>query len=423
MTNDAFYSSEKAMSPDERQEYLNQNIKRVVAFAYENAPAVRKRLDKAGVKPSQIATTKDLELIPFITRDEIIELQKDNPPFGGLLTVPLENVYKVVVSPGPIYVPLGSIRYCYDVVRIIESAGMKKGDLVIISFPFLFLAGASLQDALITAGITTISAGPGNTELQVKTMHDLGVTGYVGAPSFLMTLIEKAEELGFNMRRDFKLKLAAVAAEPLLPQVKNIFEQKYGIKITNGIGIGLGPWLGYSCEQGEGFHVLEDIFIEVVDGKTGKQLGPGQVGGLTITSFSNDAFPLIRYRTGDLSSFMAQPCTCGRTSPKFTGILGRESESVKVRALFLTPGQVKAVESELPSISKCQVVLSRVGYKDKITCKVELADEAANRNKVSLDIQNKFKEKSNLRVDEIEFVSKGSTPGDYKYIVDERRYQ
>jgi len=423
LTEDKFNSSAKAISAEDRQEYLNQNIKRIVTFAYENAPAIRKKLDEAGVKPSQIRTTKDLELIPFTTRDELIELQKENPPFGGVLAVPRESVYKIVVSPGPIYAPLGSIKYCYDVVRIIQAAGMVKGDLVIISFPFLFLAGASLQDALITAGITPISAGPGNTELQVNTMRDLGVTGYVGAPSFLMTLLEKAEELGFDIRRDFKLKRAVTAAEPLLPEVKDTFEQKYGIKITNGIGIGLGPWLGYSCEQGEGFHVLEDLFIEIVDRETGKQLKPGEVGGLSITSFSNDAFPLIRYRTGDLSSFMTEPCTCGRTSPKFAGILGRESESVKVRALFLTPGQVKAVESQLPTTSRCQVVLSRARYKDKVTCKVELAVGDIDREKMSQDIQRSFKEKSNLRLDEIEFVAKGTILDGYKYIVDERSYQ
>lgn len=417
------HSSIQAISAEERQEYWNQNVRHIVTFAYDNAPAIREKFDKAGVKPSQISTTKDLELVPFTTRDEIIELQKDNPPFGGLLAVPPESVYKVVVSPGPIYVPLGSVRYCYDVVRIIEAAGMMKGDLVIISFPFLFLAGASLQDALITAGITTISAGPGNTELQVNTMRDLGVTGYAGAPSFLMTLLEKAEELGFDIRRDFKLKQAVVAAEPLLPQVKNTFEQKYGIKITNGIGIGLGPWLGYSCEQGEGFHVLEDVFIEIVDRETGKQLEPGEVGGLALTSFANDAFPLIRYRTGDLSSFSAQPCACGRTSPKFAGILGRESESIKVRALFLTPGQVKALESELPSIAKCQVVVSRSGHMDRVLCKVELTNEAADREKVSQDVQRIFKGKSNLRVDEVEFVVKGTIPEGYKHIVDERSYQ
>ena len=169
--------------------------------------------------------------------------------------------------------------------------------------------------------------------------------------------------------------------------------------------------------------MLEDLFIEIVDRETGKQLKPGEVGGLSITSFSNDAFPLIRYRTGDLSSFMTEPCTCGRTSPKFAGILGRESESVKVRALFLTPGQVKAVESQLPTTSRCQVVLSRARYKDKVTCKVELAVGDIDREKMSQDIQRSFKEKSNLRLDEIEFVAKGTILDGYKYIVDERSYQ
>lgn len=408
----------------ERQEYLNEKVRHIVTFAYKNAPAMREKFDKAEVRPFKIRTTKDLELVPFTTRDELIELQKANPPFGGFLTIPQESLYRVVTSPGPIYVPVGSLSYCYGVAKIIEVAGMRKGDLVIVSLPALFLAGASLEDALVTAGITTISAGPGNTELQVNMMHDLGVTGYCGAPSFLMTLLQRAEELGYDVRRDFKLKHALATAEPLLPEVRNTLEQRYGVKVTNSIGIGVGLWFGYTCGQGEGFHLLDDAFVEIVDPETGKQLGPGEVGALAVTSFINDAFPLIRYRTGDLSSlFGDEPCSCGRTSPKFAGILGRESESVKVRALFLTPGQVKAVESQLPSITKCQVVVSRAEHKDKVSCKVELTNENVDREKVSQDIQRSFKEKSNLRVDEVEFVSPGTIPEGYKHIVDERSYQ
>ena len=206
-------------------------------------------------------------------------------------------------------------------------------------------------------------------------------------------------------------------------EVRNTLEGKYGLKVTNAAGVGVGLWFGFSCEQGEGFHVLEGSFVEVVDLETGKQLEPGEVGGLALTSFANDAFPLVRYRTGDLSSFRAQPCTCGRTSPILTGLLGRESESVKVRALFLTPGQVKALESELPSIAKCQVVVSRSGHKDKVLCMVELTDEAADREKVSQDVQHSFKMKSDLRVDEVEFVAKGTIPEGYKHIVDDRSYR
>ncbi len=420
---DELHSSIQAISAEERQEYWNQNVRHIVTFAYDNAPAIREKFDRARVKPSQISTTKDLELVPFTTRDELIELQKANPPYGGFLTVPRENLFRIVASPGPIYVPVGSISYCYGVAKIIEAAGMRKGDLVMLSLPLLFVAGATLEDALLTSGITVISAGPGNTELQVNMMHDLGVTGYAGAPSFLMTLLQRAEEMGYDVRRDFKLKHAVVTAEPLLLDVRNTLEGKYGLKVTNAAGVGVGLWFGFSCEQGEGFHVLSGSFVEVVDLETGKQLEPGEVGGLALTSFANDAFPLIRYRTGDLSSFSIQPCTCGRTSPKLTGLLGRESESIKVRALFLTPGQVKALESELPSIAKCQVVVSRSGHMDRVLCKVELTNEATDREKVSQDVQRIFKGKSNLRVDGVEFVAKGTIPEGYRHIVDERSYQ
>ncbi len=268
--NDESFIPEEVMSAKERERYYSENIRRLIEFAYENAPAVKDRLDKVGVKPSQIRTTKDLELIPFITRDEIIKLQAANPPFGGLLTMPVKDLYRILFSPGPIYVPMASPECARNVLTILRTAGIKKGDRVICSFPYLLVAGATLGDALALGGMVAIPAGAGNTELQLDMIRDLGIEGYLGTPSFLMNLVRKADELGYDFRREFKLRCGVIGAEPLLPEVRNTLEQDYGIRLTNGIGVGLGTWFGYECRQQAGFHTQGESFVEIVDPETGK---------------------------------------------------------------------------------------------------------------------------------------------------------
>ena len=215
-----------------------------------------------------------------------------------------------------------------------------------------------------------------------------------------------------------------VSAEPLLPEVRNTLQQDYGISLTNALGIGLAVWMGYECRQQAGFHMLEEASVEIVDPETVKQLGPGEVGAMVLTALNdNDAFPIVRYMTGDLSAFQEEPCSCGRTSIRLMGIMGRVGESVKVRALYLTPGQVKTVVSRLAAIAQCQVVVSRVGYRDEMTFNVELADEAIDRDKFSRELQSSFQDACRLRIDKINFVPKGTIFEEHKMIVDERSWQ
>ena len=411
------------MSVEERDNYYHEKVRQLIQFAYENAPAIKKRLDGAGVKPSQIHTTRDLELIPFITRDEIIELQKVDPPYGGLLAVPVPELYRVLYSPGPIYVPIGSLEYARPVLKMLLAAGLQKGDRVICSLPSLFIAGSVAVDAMALGEMVAIPAGAGNTELQVNMVRDLGVKGYFGGPSFLMNLVKKAEELGYDFRQDFKLRCAVVITEPLLPEVRNTLEQDYGISLTDSLGIGIGPALGVECSQKAGFHMLEETFVEIVDPDTGKQLGPGEIGVMVVTAFNNDAFPVVRYMTGDLSAFSQEPCACGQTSVRLMGVMGRVGDSVKIRALYLTPGQVKTVASRFPAISRYQVVVSREGYRDEMTFNLELTDETIDRTKFSRELQASFQDACRLRIDKINFIPGGTIPEGHKTIVDKRSWQ
>jgi len=414
-----FFSPEEAMPVDQRTRYYNRKVREVVRFAYENAPAVRDRLDKAGVTPAQIRTVKNLELIPFISREDIIEMQKENPPYGGLLAMPVPSLYKIIYSPGPIYVPLATVDYCTAARKILFAMGLRRGDMAILSMPPLFMAGASIVDAMALDGIVGVSAGTGNTELQISMIRDLGIKGYIGTPTFLMNMMKKADELGYQ---DIKLSCALVWGEPLLPEVRQALERDYHIRLTDGLGIGVGLDFGYVCGEHAGFHITEEQFVEVVDPDTGKQLKPGEIGVVVVTGFSNNAFPMIRYKTGDLSKLEVEPCPCGRTSPRLMGILGRVGDSVKVRALYITPGQVKSVVSRFPAVAKCQVVVSRIGYKDDMTFNIELADETIDREKFVNELQTSFQDACRLRIDRICFVPRGAIPEGYKTIVDERSW-
>jgi len=272
--------------------------------------------------------------------------------------------------------------------------------------------------------MVAIPAGSGNTELQVNMIRDLGVTGYVGTPSFLMNIVTKAGELGFDFRKEFKLRSAVVSAEPLLPEVRNTLEQDYGISVTNALGVGTANWMGFECDQRTGFHMLEEAFVEIVDPETGKQLGPGELGAMVLTALNdNPAFPIIRYMTGDLSMLTDEPCACGRTSVKLMGIMGRVGDSVKVRALYLTPAQVKTVVSRFPVVSQCQVVINREGYRDNMVFNIELADENIDKKAFTIELQSSFQDACRLRIDKINFVPGGTIPDEHKIIVDERSWE
>jgi phenylacetate-CoA ligase len=417
-----FYDAAKeAMPANERKRFLNGQLREIVNYAYHNAPAVKEKMDRVGVAPSQIITVRDLEKIPITSKDVFSELQKLSPPFGGFLGVP--QTKEIFVSPGPIYEP--EIPECqFDAAaKALYATGCRKGDTVIVTVSFHMVpAGAHFAGAAKKLGITMIPTGVGNTELQLQIMRDLKVTAYAGTPSFLMTLIKRAEELGYNFRQDFELRHALLGAEMLPESLRRTFEQDYGIRTQQIYSTAELLLLGYECSQKSGWHIPEEVLIEIVDHTTGKQLAPGEVGEIVVTPF-NKIFPLIRYGTGDLSSIIAEPCPCGRTSPRLTGLLGRVGEEVKVRAMFVHPRQVKEVMAKFNQIAQFQVKVGRHKQRDVITISLELKDESIDKQKLTNDLANAFQDICRVKADKIEFVTKGTIPEEYKVIVDERIWE
>ncbi len=193
-----------------------------IGYAYRNSPFARNLLDKAGVRPFSIRTVKDLELLPITRKNDLIEAQKANPPFGGLLAVPPEDVERIFISPGPIYEYQSSGIQWF--ARSFYAAGFRKGDIVVNTFTYhMSPAGILFHEGLRHCGATVVVMGTGNTDALIKTMLDLKVTGFVGTPTFLMTVIKRAEEMGYNFSQQFAVKKTWFTGEMLPPSLRQDF--------------------------------------------------------------------------------------------------------------------------------------------------------------------------------------------------------
>jgi len=421
---DEFFDELEVMTPAAREQYQNQKLAETVDYAYRHAPVVRETFDKAGVSPGQIRTVKDLEKLPITRKTDLIELQKANPPYGGFLAVPPEDVERVFLSPGPVYEPIqhSGIQWF---AKSFWAAGFRKGDVVVNTFTYhLSPAGILFHEALRDCGVTVIPMGTGNTELQIQTMHDLRVTGFVGTPTFLMTVIKRAEELGYDFRRDFALRRAWFTGEMLPASLRQTFEEDYRIATAQAYAVTEpGGAIAYECHQKSGMHLMDEYVVEIVDHETGKQLGAGEVGEIVVTPVHNKTWGLIRFGTGDMSSYITEPCPCGRTANRLTGIVGRTGDAVKVRGMFIVARQAEAAILSLEPISRFQIVVGRREHRDEMTLKAELKDEAVDKGKLADDLNRRFQDACRLKIDSIEFVGKGTIPEVHQIIVDERSWK
>ena len=412
------YAERERMPAEEREKYLAERLRQICEYAYENAPVWKKRFDEAGVDPGQINSTGNLEKIPVTTRDELVKLQRQNPPFGGFLAVPVGDLKRIYVHPGPQYETLAEADVEH-VARALHNVGLKKGDITINALAYhLVPAGLLLDDVLTSLGITVVPTGFGNTDLQVQIMHDLKATVFIGFPNFLMIIIKRAEELGYDFRRDFALKRALALGKT---EHRRIFEQQYGLDATELYGFAPIGVPACECEQKNGMHIEEDFIVEIVDPATGKELGPGEIGEVVVTTVFNETIPRIRFGSGDLSLYTDEPCPCGRTSNRLVRIVGRVGEAVKVRGMFLHPLEVEDVICHFPQVSRFQLTIGRAGLRDTLVAKFELAHEAIGKENLVESFHRDFQSRCRLRVDKVDFVPQGTIPEDARKVEDQRK--
>ncbi len=419
---DEYYDEQETMSTEAREKYFDTKLIDTIKHAYTHAPAVKTLLDRVGVGPEEIHTIRDMERLPITRKIDLLEMQKQYPPYGGVLTIPLEEIERIFISPGPIYeIQPSSIKFF---AKSFWAAGFRKNDVVINTFTYhMSPAGILFHEAIRDCGATVVVAGTGNTDLQIQIIKNLKVTGFVGTPSFLMTIINRVKEMGDDIVKDYSLNRAWFTGEMLAPSLRMVFESEYNIDTYQAYAVTEpGGCIAYECSQKSGMHFMDDYIIEIVDPETGKQLGPDEVGEIVVTPIHSHDWGLIRFGTGDISSYITKPCPCGRTSYRLTGIVGRTGDAVKVRGMFVVAKQAEQAIMGSSEISAYQLVVTRQQHRDKIKCIVELKQPETDKDKISEDINKKFQEVCRIKIDKIEFAPPGSIQEDKQGIIDKRKW-
>ncbi len=368
------------MTPEEYGRSFDARIEELIGDAAERIEPLAARCESAGLLPSEVIDLDSLDRIDPLTKDALLALQQDDPPFGGMLD-PEADVRRYFQSPGPLYEPELNRPDPWRWSSALTAAGFGPGDVVLNAFGYhLSPAGAMFEEGARAVGAIVVPAGVGNMDLQIQACQDLGVNAFIGLPSYLKALLEKASNTPLGIKKAF------VTAEPLPPSLRTWLEERIPV-VRQGYGTAEAGNLGYECERGEGFHVPSDALVEVCALDTGLPLWDGSEGQVVVTLFEPD-YPLVRFGTGDLSRFMTEPCPCGRVTPRLAGWLGRVGDAIKVRGMFLHPLQAARALADLPGLAAFRFVIDRFEHKDRLTCAVvpeggvdpaELAGKVAER--------------------------------------------
>lgn len=395
-------------------------IRDLVAHAYAKAPAIKNILDGANVTPADIQSTADLHKIPITRKDDLVAIHQQNPPFGGFLAIDPDELPRIYISPGPIFDPQPINPDAGEgTLAAFKYVGFGKGDRVLNTFMYhLTPAGLLLDEGLRACGATVLPTGPGNTELQIMMMQALRVTGFVGQPSYLMTLLDKCDEMGIP-KEAVTIKKALFSAEPYTPNQQARFEGDYGMKTTSAYGTADLGFVGYTMTGLQGFCLMDSLYIEIVDPETGQTVPDGEMGEIVATTF-NTAYPLVRFGTGDLGALAAEPDPACNGGQQLLGLYGRSGDAIKVRGMFLHPNQLMAAKMAFPQIKTIQAIITRPANNDYVTIRLEL-QEGADGSGLDEQIKALAQSAIRLRIDEVTIVPAG-TIGGQRTVKDERKW-
>ena len=412
----AHYDTLETRTPAEREKALMQALPQQIAHARANAPFFTEWLKD--VDPAAVISRAALARLPVLRKSMLGEVQKKNPPMGGLIAVPMSKARHIFMSPGPIFEIDTDEPDFFRGARAMFSGGFRSGDVVYNTFSYhLTPAGLMMESSLRALGCAIVPGGVGNTELQLDAIAAIRPTGYVGTPSFLKILIEKAAELGKDIS---SIKHAFVGGEALPPSLRQMFRDR-GMTCLQSYGtadLGTIAYESANPDGGvEGMIVDEGVIVEIVRPGTGEPVPEGDVGEVVVTTF-NRAYPLIRFGTGDMSAVLAGQSACGRTNMRIKGWMGRADQRTKVRGMFVDPEQIAEISKKHPGLGRLRLVIDWVNQADTMTLKAETPAPSPD---LAAALEGTIRTVCKVG-GKVELVAPKSLPNDGKVIDDVRKY-
>ena len=404
-----FFDNLETRSDEERSSDLAKFIPLQIKNAKENSRAFGKILDN--VDFNDVNSVEDLTKLPVLRKSELVRLQAEDPPLGGLIAGSVQDLNQIFQSPGPIYEPGMVKKDWWRSARALNAAGIGKGDIVQNCFSYHFTpAGMLSEQGILAVGGTVFPAGTGQTELQARAASEIGVTAYIGVPDFLQIILDKGDELGLNLS---KIKKALVGGGPLFPKTRESYKERGILCLQNYGTADLGN-VAYETIADAPMIVDEGVIVEIVTPGTGDPVPEGEIGEVLVTTLNRD-YPLIRFATGDLSAVAPGKSECGRTNMRIVGWRGRADQTTKIKGMFVRPEQVADLVARAPEIKKARVNVTRSENNDVMSVLLEIEGET---NK---DYDLMVKEILKLK-GQVQTVSLGTLPNDGKVIDDQRTF-
>jgi phenylacetate-CoA ligase len=399
--------------PELRERAQLAALPRQVAHAKSASSAFAKIL--AGVDAAAVTSRAALVQLPVTRKSELLEIQKGARPFGGFAATGWGVARRVFSSPGPIYEPEGASPDYWRLARALYAAGFREGELIHNCFSYHFTpAGSMLETGAHALGCTVFPGGVGQTEQQVQAMAELKPDGYVGTPSFLRIILEKADEQGVALP---SLRRALVSGEAFLPPFRDALTARgiHGFQVYASADLGT---IAYESSAREGLIVDEGVLVEIVRPGTGDPVDPGEVGEVVVTPLYNNDYPLIRFGTGDLSALLPGVSACGRTNVRIKGWMGRADQTTKVKGMFVHPSQVADIVRRHPEIAKARLVVDNPDGNDRMVLHVEFGGNgSADTGAVAATIRDVTKLRGDVMIRKT-----GELPNDGKVIDDTRKF-
>ena len=428
-----FDKEHETMTREQIEALQVERLRETVRRCQKN-PFYQKRLEEAGVTPESIQTVADVRKLPFTTKQDL----RENYPFG-LACVPLRDCVRLHSSSGTTGNPTVILHtqndldeWANQVARNLWMVGLRPEDVFQNSSGYgMFTGGLGFQYGAERLGMLTVPAAAGNSLRQIKFMKDFGTTAVHAVPSYVTRLYEVMQEQGVDPRRDLKLKMLAIGAEPHSEEQRQRIEQMLGVKAYNSFGMSemCGPGVGFECKEQNGLHFWEDYYIvEIVDPETLEPVPDGEIGELILTSICREAMPLLRYRTRDLTRILGRTCPCGRNHIRIDRMKGRSDDMMVLRGVNIFPIQIEKILMNFKELAANYLItLTTDDDNDNMTVEVELeelfTDDYARLQELKREVTRQLKDEI-LLTPIVKLVPKGTLPvseGKAVRVVDKRK--